>query len=445
MVQHKTGDLIKEIAEALYPYNYSVSGDEAFDAAKAYMSYADFNLHTFESGSEQNGWIIPYGWRVLEAKVQCHGGVLHDCLAQSSLGCAYLSPSFEGIVTRDELLRHCSWRDDLPDAIVYDWTRLYRQGSQSWGLSIPWNILRHLPESELKITIKTECYPSKMAVLDLLIPGELDEEVLINAHNCHPYQANDDISGCATALAFFISKLQSKKNLYSYRLLIGPELYGPIFWAERNPDIARNVKSCILLKSVGNSASLKVQNSYTGVSRIDKILEGAVGSEALQAEVRFYPFRSYYGNDETVFEATGLEIPTVSLTRFPFPEYHTNLDAPSILSTESLQETYNLLSAIHEIIETDMVASSVAPGLHCLSNPLYNLYRKAPEPGISNDGISEYEKKWNLLMNCLSRDLTGGASILDISLKYRLPYRAVYDYVIKWHQKGLVNLVHSQL
>lgn len=92
-----------------------------------------------------------------------------------------------------------------------------------------------------------------------------------------------------------------------------------------------------------------------------------------------------------------------------------------------------------------MRASQVQSGLYCLSNPKYRLYKKAPEPGISTDGISDIEKRWNLLMNCLSRDMKNGASMLDLSLRHELPYELVRGYVIEWDKKGLLSLVNSEL
>jgi aminopeptidase-like protein len=283
-----------------------------------------------------------------------------------------------------------------------------------------------------------------MQVLDLYIPGESNEEVLINAHNCHPFQANDDISGCATGIAFFASYLKLRKYYYSYRLLIGPELFGPMFWLDSEPELSRRIKACILLKSVGNESSLKIQNSFNGASEVDKVARVAA-EKVVDKNVEFHPFRTYYGNDETVFEAPGLEIPSITLTRFPFLEYHTDFDLPALLSPKRLGETYDMLCAIVDVIESNQVASHVMPGLHCLSNPMYDLYRKAPEPGISYDGMSELEIRWNLLMNCLPRDLGAGLSMLDISLKYKLSYELVRDYVNEWERKGLASLKRAVL
>ena len=74
-------------------------------------------------------------------------------------------------------------------------------------------------------------------------------------------------------------------------------------------------------------------------------------------------------------------------------------------------------------------------------NKKYNLYRSAPEPGISEKGKSEYDKRWNLLMNCLQRDLKEGLSILDISIKYQIKYSDAEKYIEQWKSRKLINLV----
>ena len=58
-------------------------------------------------------------------------------------------------------------------------TRLYRQGVKDWGLSIPWNVLKELPEADLEIDIVTSEYECEMKVLDLYIPGSSDKEILL--------------------------------------------------------------------------------------------------------------------------------------------------------------------------------------------------------------------------------------------------------------------------
>ena len=124
--------------------------------------------------------------------------------------------------------------------------------------------IKDFPSDNLDISIKTKNYDSKMLVYDYLLEGEYKEEIIINAHNCHPYQANDDISGCAVAIAVFqyLKKLKNRK--YSYRLIISPELFGPMFWLEKNKNCLTKIIGSILLKSVGNKSSMKIQKTFNG-------------------------------------------------------------------------------------------------------------------------------------------------------------------------------------
>jgi len=435
---------VLEIARDLYPFNYSVSGNESSIAINQYLSWLPFTVHNFSSGRTLRGWKIPEGWKVERAQIKYGKNMIHDCLEKTRLGCAYLSPSFQGTVSKAELLSHCSTRVDLPGATVYDWSRLYRQGNTDWGLSIPWDVLESLPDEKFEIDIKTSNYSSSMKVLDFLIRGQTDHEIVVSAHNCHPYQANDDISGCAVAISAF-SELLSQSNLhYSYRLIIGPELFAPMFWMDKYEDNIEKMKACILLKSVGNQASLNIQHSFRGDAVIDQIAR--VATRGINSDsTKSHAFRTYHGNDETVFEAPGYEIPTVTLTRFPFKEYHTNLDVPDLLSNDSLEDSLKVLMRMINIIETNVHAVSVPKGLYCLSHPDYNLYRKAPEPGLSNEGKSSQDKSWNLMMNCLPREMSSGSSAVELSNKYNLPYEFVLDYLLSWESKNLLELEHASL
>ena len=400
------GNYIKKIIEELYPFNYSITGNEALKAESVYKRLLNFEIHKFESGSELNGWQIPEGWDVIEAKLKFKNNTIYDCLKDSQLGCAYLSPSFSGKVPYKELLNHLSWREDLPDAIVYDWTRLYRQGIKKWGLSVPWKRLEKFDKNDVEVSIKTKKYFSHMNVYDFLLKGESKKEFIINAHNCHPYQANDDLSGCALGISFLQYLSNIPKRKYSYRLLIGPELFAPMFWLDKLSEIQiKNIKGCLLLKSIGNNSEIKIQNSFYGNSYLDKIL--SISSKNSN-NPSFYPYRTYYGNDETVFEAPGFEIPSITLTRFPFEEYHTHLDNLNNISLSSLEETFNILKETFYIL-------------------------------ISNQGNSEISKCWNLLMNCLPRRLSQGISIADLSTLYSIPFRELLEYLKKWREKGLAT------
>lgn len=433
-----TACIIHNIIQNLFPFDYSVCTDEDVNYLDKYLSYLPFEISRFSSGEELNGWVIPRGWRCRKAELFVNGELIFDGV-QTKLGCSYLSPSFKGRISKKELIDHSAYRNDLPGAVVYDWTRLYRSKDVTWGLSVPWSILKTIPDdAKCDVIIESEFYEYSMPVLSFLLPGELKSEVLINAHNCHPYQANDDLSGCAVGIQMFKDLINHKNRLYSYRLLIAPELYGPMFWLRDNPDVKENIVSCILLKSVGNKSNIKMQHSFLGNTYIDSAVKLAL-EHNVKNNYTLHSFRSYYGNDEIVFESPGLRIPSITLTRYPFNEYHTSYDDPSIIDLDSLKETYDILKDSLQIFESNLSLHSPPPGLFCLSNPKYDLYRKAIEPGISDEGTTLYEKQWNLLMNCLPMHISQGVLASELALRYNINYFELIDYLKQWLEKNLAK------
>ena len=142
-----------------------------------------------------------------------------------------------------------------------------------------------------------------------------------------------------------------------------------------------------------------------------------------------------------LIQAPGYKIPSITLTRFPFEEYHTHLDVPQKLQESDLQGAKKTLLDIITILENNFKAKTVKKGLFRLSHPRYNLYKKAAEPGISNEGTSDIAKKWNLLMNILPRMLNSGMTILE-SPSMRINFDQVLDYV-DWEAAGIVELDNS--
>ena len=74
------GEYLKSIITELFPYNYSITGDESLKAQSSFNKYLDFKIYKFKSESELNGWVIPKGWDAIEAKIKFSNGREYDCL-----------------------------------------------------------------------------------------------------------------------------------------------------------------------------------------------------------------------------------------------------------------------------------------------------------------------------------------------------------------------------
>ena len=432
---------ILDKVRALYPFPYSITGEGNDRAIAAFQAELDFKVHEFESGADQNGWVIPPAWTVEKAELRRDGKLVYDGLS-SPLGVITQSQSFAGTISLDDLKKHLFFSDEDPDAIVYHWTGLYRPNDNNWGFCLPRHLFEALEYGAYEVDLVTTKIPATMKVLDFNLPGNSDQTILLNAHNCHPFQANDDISGCAVAIEIMKRLSRLPERRYSYRLIIAPELVGPAFWLESLGAAAKNLALAIMVKSVGNDADLRLQESYTGKSIIDTAAHYVF--QRRYGDYDFGAFRTVYGNDETVFEAPGYEIPSISLTRFPFQGYHTDKDTPDTLSEARLLDTADCLFDILLTLERNVHLKCVAEGLVCLSHPRYDLYRRAPAPGIDKAGYSDELRRWNLLMNSFPRDINGDTGLLEIARRYDLPLDDLHEYALKWVDKGLARIVEGR-
>jgi aminopeptidase-like protein len=429
-----TNKNITELVKKLFPFGYSVTGSENDRAAKLLQQMLSFKFFEYPSGKELNGWVIPEGLKVQKAEIRKNGSLIYDA-KKSPLGVPALSESFEGQLTLEELTPHLFTADNT-DAIPYHWMKLYRPDEKLWGFCIPKKIKDSLLPGNYKIELKTATYPSKMKVLVYTLQGKSNKKILINAHNCHPYQANDDLSGVAVGIEVMKSLSHNPERKYTYQLMVAPELFGPLFWLDEiGEEQASSIIGTIMLKSVGNKRELRLQESFSGNSLLDRIAHQIF--KLNYGEYKSGAFRTIYGNDETVFEAPPYRIPSISLTRWPFVEYHTDQDTPEKLSEENLQDTVDTVLKICEGVEINKVYLPNFSGLVCLSR--HNLYKPIPNIGDSGVDYNSNTGRWNQLMNGLPSCLDGDTDLLSISERYDLPFFEVAQYLDLWLEKNLLK------
>jgi aminopeptidase-like protein len=425
---------ILNIIRELYPFAYSVVSPENDRALSIFREYLDFNVVEFSNGLECNGWIVPKHTEVRCANIYKNGTRIYDGLSHP-LGVGVSSPSFKGHISLVNLKSHLFYSEVDPDAIPYHWANLYRPVARDWAFCVPKKFFDSLTDGDYMVDLETVDKVGTMKVLDFILPGKSKETILLNGHNCHPWQANDDLSGCAVGIAV-MRALQSRPKLrYTYRLVIAPELIGTVHWLASLGDASTDLIGAIMLKAVGNASPLKLQHSFLGISQLDRAAS-CVLSE-LNPDYVSGAFRTIYGNDETVFDSPGYEIPTISLTRFPFSEYHTSLDTPDRVCVNALNETYDAVLGILDAQESSQTLRFAVKGLVALSHQRYQLYRPAAAPGIDKTTYTDKNRRWNLLMNCLPRELDGEASAIDLAYKYGLPVHEVCAYLDAWQEKSL--------
>jgi len=367
-----SGNLL-HLIKRLYRTNRVFCSSDYDACVEKLSSTLPFETHRFTADqSPLHGWEIPPKWDVIRADIHRNGNLLWDG-TQHPLGVIALSAPFEGRVSREELRHHLHTVDadyKNPDAIPFHFRQQYRPWDRDWGFCVPCSIVDALEPGEYDVVIKTEESPGYLDVLEYTHQGETDITFAFVAHLDHPGMANDDLAGCAAGIELF-RRLQDRRTTFSYRLILLQEIIASAYYLHALPaDDLDLIVGSLFLEMLGSDTPLALQASASGASTVDRAVE-----EALQAEgvdYRTGPFRSIIGNDEIIWEA--YDVPMPSLSRFPYPEYHTSDDNPEIISRESLETSVRVLERTIDRLEDQRIVCKNFRGVPATSHPSYDLY-----------------------------------------------------------------------
>jgi aminopeptidase-like protein len=420
-------DLIRKLS----PYRSGVVCDGLDTVTKLLCEEEAFTVHEFKSGETVNGWTVPQKWECQKAIIRNSTGLVIYDGNEHPLGvCAY-SDSFEGAVSGAELKKHLFYSNAYDDALVYHCDWWYKPWARTWGFSVNKTFYALIKDdAQFHVELVTTLEPGTMKCLEYVLPGKSSESIMLNANNCHPGCANDDLSGCVVGLEVMRLLAGMEERRYTYRLLIAPEHYGSIFYLNR---FGKNgIKWALFLESLGSEGPLNLQQSFLGDTMIDRVIQANVNDS--------HAFRRVVGNDETCWEAAGYEIPCPSLSRCPFGEYHTDKDNADLMSETSLEDAVRTVYSGLRMLETEMVVERKFTGLVCLSNPTHDLYKPMLDPSIPDRRtITHEQRRWNYLMDCLPRYFDQKTLVMDIAERHRVPFFDVYYYIKEWELKGLVR------
>ncbi len=420
-------------------------GNEALFARIARELPLDY--FRFRSGDSHNGWVVPDNWRVKRAKVFRDSNEVFDG-TQNSLGVGYYSKSFSGELDWETLRGKIVSNPDLPDAYMFHCLWQYRPWDADWRLVMPYNLARTLGPGRYRVELETEYSPGEMLVAHSHKAGRSGKTIVFNSNNCHPHMANDGFAGTAVLIRL-MQWLSQQDTYYSYRLMIGPEHLGSVFYLRDLPCRDVDAMVCGVFEEMpGTQGAIKATATFNGGHMIDRAFANALRSYFPDHHT-LVPWRKGAGNDETVWEAPGYEVPFVELTRCeeqfaPYREYHSSLDTPELMDPNRLDEMLTVLKRVVETLENNAFVQRSFDGLICLSNPQYGLYMERPDPTVVKDLDADAEK-WGHLLDCLFRYMDGTMTVLDIAEKHDLPFDRLLRYLRQFEAKGLVKLSRAEI
>jgi len=410
-------------------------------------SEVPLEIHRYPSGQEFNGWAIPHKWTVQRAIIKSNGRVIYDGKS-SPLGVAHYSRSFLGALSLDELKPHLFSRPDMPTAITYHCSWLYQPWREEWGFCLPYNLVKSLENGLYEVDLRTT-FESGLMLLGVASKlGKSNKTIVFNTNNCHPHMASDGFAGTAVLIRLF-QWLSSFDTHYSYKLLIAPEHYGSVFYLrDRTREEIRDFVGGVFAEMLGNKGPFVVASTFNGDTLIDRAFKYAAKRYA--ENPRFVGFRETAGNDETVWEAPGYEVPFVQVARsndrnIHYPEYHTDLDNADLMNPDLLAEAFNVFKKAIQIIESNFTITRKFNGLISLSNPMYNLYISRVDPAVAPDERMEISASWGYLQDCLPRYFDGRITVLDIAERHNLDFFELLKYLELFREKNLVEFGFKEI
>jgi len=389
-------------------------------------------IHSYPTGEPCWTWKVPDKWTCREAYLETLNGERVIDYADHPLHVVSYSLPFEGIVSRQELLDHLHVYPNLPDAIPF----VFKYYERDWGLCASQQAREKLTDDSYKVVIRATFEPGELKLGEIIIPGQSEETFVIAAHLCHPAMVNDDLTGVVVAIEAAKNLMAMPQPYYTYRFLIVPETIGTVAYLSHNEDLIPDMAAGLFLEMLGNDSAHALQGSFTPESQSDRCLV----SSLLVLDPAGYsaPYRSVINNDERQFNAPGVRVPMLSLSRVealgsptrPYREYHSNLDTPAIVSQERLEASLQVVLGLIQSWERNLYVVNKFKGeIFCSGYGIWIDYRQNP------DG---HRRLFEIMEHC-----DGEHTVADIAAELNIPFQSVWQVVNSFSEADLVYLSHN--
>lgn len=407
------GEEMHALVERLYPLRRSITGDGVRATLDIVAEHLPLEVHEVPTGTPVLDWTVPQEWNVRDAYVADASGRRVVDLAASALHVLGYSVPVAARMPLSELRGHLHTLPDQPSLVPYR-TSYYEP---EWGFCLAQDVLDALPDGEYEVRIDSTLADGHLTYAEHVVPGEVEEEVLVSCHVCHPALANDNMAGVAVAV-FLARELAERKPHHTYRFLFAPGTIGAITWLARNRERVGRVAHGLVLACAGDPGSVTYKRSRRGDAEIDRVLRHVLAASGRPHEIReFTP----YGYDERQFCSPGFDLPVGSLTRTPYaeyPEYHTSADDPDFVSPAALADTLAVCREAFAVLDRNRRYVSLSP---------YG------EPQLGRRGLygalggRSDAKQAQMAMLWVLNLADGGHDLLDVAERSGLPFDTIAD------------------
>ena len=351
-------DALYPLVDALYPLMRSLTGSGVRDTLDHFGQVVELERHEVPTGMAILDWTVPQEWRVNGAWVCDRTGRRIVDVADHGLHLLGYSVPFRGILTGSELRTHLFSLAAQPDAIPYRTS----YWAPRWGFCVRQHVVDDLRDDEqYEVVVDTELVDGSLSFASAVLRGTTEDEILVSAHVCHPWLANDNLSGNIVALAVWQILGVTGPHRHRFRLLLSPGTVGPIAWLAQNREATSHIRHGLVLTNLGDHHGFTYKRSERATSKIDLAAEHVLaGWHRPGTIVDFSP----YGYDERQFCSPGFRLAVGRLSRGvhgTFPEYHTSLDNPSFVTADAIADAVHAVLTMIAMIDEDETLINQAP------------------------------------------------------------------------------------
>ncbi len=416
-----------DLLNRLWPLHRTINCDDTDRALAMCGEYLDdprWEIHEYPPKQDVFTWWVPEGYKVNEAWLEIEGERVADFADNPLHLLSYSLPQkIDGKLA--DIRDHLWTSKKRPNAIPWE----FKYYERSWGFCLADEVLaKYGDEASVKGIIDVEFTDKPMRLGEIFIPGETDEVMLFMTNICHPYQVNDSNAGLVVGLEMAKRVAALPRRRYGFRLLVVPETIGTIAWFAENEAEALKTKFAWFCEMVGHDNSFILQHSRQGSDAlIDRAFMSVLTSFREHGAERTGIFRDVVASDEIISNGPGFNIPTPSLTRWPYEEYHTSDDNPSIIKPENLEEALSVFEALHTALEQNYYVRRLFKGPIMLSRfGLWVDWRQ--------------DRALNLATEKIMLMLEGQHTHIDIAYELGLPIATVRNYIDRLVAADLVEL-----
>jgi aminopeptidase-like protein len=237
-------------------------------------------------------------------------------------------------------------------------------------------------------------------------------------------QANDDGAGVVSSieLARRMAERPLPAGSMSIRFWFGPETIGTIAWLAHNESLIPRLRGGIFMEMTGNRNEI----AWHHTRQHNHLLDRMTSYQLRNIDHDERDFAAAPANDERVINGPGVNVPCISLNRFPYEEYHTSDDNLEIMHEDMLVGAAQIAEEIIRIYASNYIPKRTFRG------PVF----------LSGNGLwVDWRENWalNRAIEQIMMRFEGQHTIFDIAEQVGLDYQTVRDYVEKFRAKGFVT------